>query len=64
MKTDLILDALEHALWLRGKPQGVIHHSDRGTQYLSIRYTDRLTEVIHKNGPWRGLDDVEKATLT
>jgi putative transposase len=42
MQTDLILDALEQALWLRGKPKGVVHHSDRGSQYLSIRYTDRL----------------------
>lgn len=93
MRTDLILDALEQAIWLRGKPKDVIHHSDRGSQYLSIRYANRLaeagfnasvgsvgdsydnalaetinglykTEVIHKNGPWRGLDDVERATLT
>ncbi len=42
MQTDLILDALEQALWLRGKPKGLVHHSDRGSQYLSIRYTDRL----------------------
>lgn len=34
MKTDLTLDALEQALWLRGKPQGVIHHSDRDNQYF------------------------------
>ena len=33
MKTALILDALEQALWARGKPKGVIHHSDRGSQY-------------------------------
>ena len=33
--------ALEQALWARGKPTGVRHHSDRGSQYLSIRYTDR-----------------------
>ena len=45
MQTDLILDALEQALWCRGKPTGVIHHSDRGSQYLSIRYTDRLAEA-------------------
>ena len=32
MKTDLVLDALEQALWARGKPKGVIHHSDRGSQ--------------------------------
>ena len=43
MKTELILDALEQALWCRGKHKGVFHHSDRGSQYLSIRYTDRLT---------------------
>ena len=45
MQTDLILDALEQALWARGKPKGVIHHSDRGSQYFSIRYTDRLAEA-------------------
>ena len=42
MRTDLVLDALEQALWSRSKVEGVIHHSDRGTQYLSIRYADRL----------------------
>jgi putative transposase len=71
---------------------GLIHHSDRGVQYLSIRYTERLgqagvvnsvgsrgdsydnalaesfnglykTELIRRRGPWRGLDDVEFATL-
>ena len=93
MKTELILDALEQALWARGKPKGVIHHSDQGSQYLSIRYTERLAEagfnasvgskgdsydnammesinglykaeVIRKDGPWRGLDEVERSTLT
>ena len=93
MQTDLVLDALEQALWARGKPRGVTHHSDRGSQYLSIRYSERLAEagfqasvgsvgdsydnalaetinglykaeVIHKDGPWRGVDDVEQATLT
>jgi transposase InsO family protein len=92
MRTDLVLDALEQAIWARGGPQGVIHHSDRGSQYLSIRYTERLaeaglessvgskgdsydnalaetinglykTEVIHKCGPWRTVDEVEYATL-
>lgn len=92
MQTELILDALEQALWARGRPNGVIHHSDRGSQYVSIRYTERLTEagfsasvgsvgdsydnalaetinglykaeVIHKDGPWKGLDQVELATL-
>ena len=71
---------------------GLVHHSDRGVQYLSIRYTERLaeagivpsvgsvgdsfdnalaetviglfkTEVIHRIGPWRGLEAVEIATL-
>ena len=45
MRTDLVLDALEQALWARGKPRGVIHHSDRGSQYLSIRYSERLSEA-------------------
>jgi transposase InsO family protein len=92
MQTDLVLDALEQALWARNKVAGLIHHSDRGSQYLSIRYSERLaevgvapsvgsvgdsydnalaetiiglfkTEVIHHRGPWRGIDDVEYATL-
>lgn len=92
MQTQLILDALEQALWSRGKPKGVIHHSDRGSQYVSIRYSERLSEagfsasvgsvgdsydnalaetinglykaeVIYKDGPWRGLEQVELATL-
>ena len=70
----------------------LIHHSDRGVQYLSIRYTERLAEagavtsvgsrgdsydnalaesviglykaeLVHRRGPWRGLDDLELATL-
>jgi putative transposase len=45
MKTDLVLDALEQALHLRADSNGVIHHSDRGSQYLSIRYTERLAEA-------------------
>ena len=38
----LVLDALEQALWSRHGTAGLIHHSDRGSQYLSIRYTERL----------------------
>lgn len=45
MHTELILDALEQAIWHRGNPEGLIHHSDRGSQYLSIRYTERLAEA-------------------
>lgn len=43
LRSDLALDALEQALYERaGDLDGLIHHSDRGTQYLSIRYTERL----------------------
>lgn len=92
LKSDLALDALEQAVAARAPDAGLIHHSDRGVQYLSIRYTDRLTEagivpsvgsvgdsydnalaetinglykteVIWKDGPWRGIDPVEYATL-
>jgi putative transposase len=45
MQTDLVLDALEQALHARQVADGLIHHSDRGVQYLSIRYTERLQEV-------------------
>jgi putative transposase len=45
MRTELVLDALEQALWARSGAEGVIHHSDRGCQYLSIRYTERLKEA-------------------
>jgi transposase InsO family protein len=45
MQTDLVLDALEQALWARSGARGVVHHSDRGCQYLSIRYTERLAEA-------------------
>jgi transposase InsO family protein len=92
MRSELVLDALEQAIWSRSDAKGVVHHSDRGSQYLSIRYSERLAEfgaqpsvgsvgdsydnalaetiiglfkaeVIHRRGPWRGLDDVEFATL-
>src|SRR5439155_12752204 len=43
LRTDLALDALEMAIWSRGEAlQGLVHHSDRGSQYLAIRYTERL----------------------
>ena len=44
MRTDFVLDALEQALHARRDIDGLIHHSDRGTQYLSIRYGERLAE--------------------
>ena len=44
MRTDFVLDALEQAIYARRGDAltGLVHHSDRGTQYLSMRYTDRL----------------------
>ena len=100
MRAELVLDALEQALWARTRPKSLlkgaaaslIHHSDKGSQYLSIRYTERLieagiqastgktgdaydnamaetinglfkAEVINRNGPWKGVEDVEFATL-
>src|ERR1700744_5090000 len=45
MHTELVLDALEQALHARQAQKGLTHHSDHGSQYLSFRYTQRLTEV-------------------
>ncbi len=45
LRADLTLDALEQALYARPGTDGLVHHSDRGVQYLSIRYTERLTEA-------------------
>ncbi len=91
----------QQRLWTRGRDgrtdpggrlPGLIHHSDAGSQYVSIRYTDRLTdagavpsigsigdsydnaqaesliglyktECVRPEGPWRGVDDLELATL-
>ena len=44
VKAELVLDALEQALHARAEKEGLIHHSDRGSQYLSIRYSERLAE--------------------
>jgi transposase InsO family protein len=94
LRSDLALDALEQALYDRPLTPAtpLVHHSDRGVQYLSIRYTERLaqagiepsvgstgdsydnalaetviglfkTEEIHRRGPWKGVEDVEFATL-
>lgn len=92
MRSDLALDALEQALYDRDTDGPLVHNSDRGSQYLAIRYTDRLAEagiepsvgsrgdaydnalaetmnglykaeVIFHLGPWKGLEDVEYATL-
>ena len=69
-----VLDALEQAIHDRKPVSGgsLVHHSDRGVQYVSIKYTERLAEtinglykaeVIHRRGPWRTLESVEFATL-
>jgi len=94
LRTDLALDALGMALWARRGDDltGLVHHSDRGVQYVAIRYTERLAEagcvrsvgskgdsydnamaesfnglykaeLIHKDGPWYGLEDVEHETM-
>jgi putative transposase len=94
LRSDLALDALEQALYDRplGPAAPLVHHSNRGGQYLSICYTERLaeagiersvgsagdsydnalaetviglfkTEEIRRRGPWKGLEDVEFATL-
>jgi putative transposase len=92
LRTDLALDALEQAIHARPDRDGLVHHSDRGVQYLAVRYTERLaaagiapsvgtvgdsydnalaetviglfkTEVIHRQGPWRDVEQVEFATL-
>jgi putative transposase len=90
--SDLALDALEQALRARPETRQLIHHSDRGVQYVSITYTERLAEagiepsvgsvgdsydnalaetiiglykaeLIYKDGPWRGVEQVELKTL-
>ncbi len=93
LRADLALDALEMAIWRRAEAlDDLVHHSDRGVQYLSVRYTERLeqegavtsvgskgdsydnalaeavnslykAELIYRQGPWRGVADVELATL-
>jgi putative transposase len=47
MRTDFVLDALEQALYARQpeRDSSLVHHSDRGSQYVSIRYSERLAEA-------------------
>ncbi len=44
-QTQFVLDALEQALYERRPAESLIHHSDRGSQYLSIKYTERLADA-------------------
>jgi putative transposase len=93
-KTDFVPDALEQALHDRRPVQkaGFFHHSERGRQYLSTCYIERLaeagiepsvgsvgdlygnalaepinglfkTKLVHRQGPWRNMQDLEMATL-
>ena len=97
LRSSLAIDALEMAIWNRTRAgstlEGLVHHSDRGVQYLSIRYSERLAandivasvgskgdsydnalaesfnglykwELIYRQGPWRGNDDVEFETMS
>jgi len=45
LRSDLALDALEQAAHARSGLENLVHHSDRGVQYLSIRYTERLKDI-------------------
>ena len=50
MSTQLVLDAVEHAIWTRGRHGvadlgGVIHHTDAGSQYTAVRFSERLAEA-------------------
>jgi hypothetical protein len=65
-------DALEQALYARRPTYqgGLIHHSDRGGQYVSIRYTERLakagiepSEVIQRRRSWKTMEEVELEIL-
>ncbi len=45
LRTELVTDALDMALWRRQPAPGLIHHSDRGSQYTSVAFGQRLTEA-------------------
>ncbi|MGP5231725.1 integrase core domain-containing protein, partial [Psychrobacter celer] len=44
MNTDMMMAAFNQAIAYRNNPKNVIHHSDQGVQYLSIRYTDKMAD--------------------
>jgi putative transposase len=61
LTAELALDALEHAIWSRDADlNGLVHHSDRGSQYLSIVYTERLAA----EGAVTSLEHAVTATAT
>ena len=45
LRTDLVIDALEMAIWNRRPAPGLIHHSDQGTQYTSLSFNRRCTSA-------------------
>jgi putative transposase len=45
LRAQLVVDALEMALWRRNSPSGVVHHSDRGSQYTALSFGERLKEA-------------------
>ena len=47
MKTQFVLDALDQAIWQRKMPdtKSLVHHSDGGSQHLSIKYAERLAKA-------------------
>lgn len=45
LRAELVVDALQMALWRRGSPSGVIHHSDRGSQYTALSFGECLKEA-------------------
>jgi len=46
LRAELVVDALEMALWRRNSPSGVVHHSDRGSQYTALSFGQRLEEAV------------------
>jgi putative transposase len=95
MTSQLVVDAVEQAIWTRGRQgrdlAGLVAHHDHGTQYLSVAYSEKLdaagikpstgavgssydnalaesiiglykTELVKKQRPWKGFDDLEVAT--
>jgi putative transposase len=45
LRTELVLDALQMAVWRRKLARGLVHHSDQGVQYTSLSFSERLKEV-------------------
>jgi putative transposase len=45
LRTELVVDALQMAVWRRKPAPGLVHHSDQGVQYTSLSFSERLKEV-------------------